>query len=289
MIDSTVKSWTEEEIDSLVEGAAGRIMELRGQSARIWGVPRGGTEVVDRLVKAYPGLRKVDYGYEAEVIVDDLIDSGTTRAGIKAKLPDIPFVALIDKAESGDTRWHQFPWEEDQLSEAEQAVRRLLQSLNQDTRREGLIDTPKRHVKYLKEFLNPPEFKFTTFENEGTDEMVIQKDIPFHSLCEHHLLPFFGTATIAYIPATRIVGLSKLARTVEHYTRRLQNQERITKQIAERLMEELGPHGVAVSLTARHMCMEMRGVKKACETVTTHLTGYFRDNASTRQEFLAAK
>jgi len=170
----------------------------------------------------------------------------------------------------------------------EDNVRSLLDKFD-DASREGLKETPARVVKFYEEFLNPPDFKFTTFDSEDYDEMIIQKDIPFFSLCEHHLAPFFGFASVAYIPATRIVGLSKLARTVDLYSRRFQNQERITQQIADRLMEELQPHGVAVSIKARHLCMEMRGIKTHdVFTVTTKLIGAFKQEPETRQEFLQA-
>jgi GTP cyclohydrolase I len=155
--------------------------------------------------------------------------------------------------------------------------------------REGLKETPKRYIKFLSEFLEPQPFNFTTFDAEGTDTMVMQVNIPFYSLCEHHLAPFFGTAAVAYIPNGRIVGLSKLARTVDYYARRFQNQERITKQVANRLMDELNPLGVGVSITAQHLCMAMRGVKKHdTHTTTTELTGLFRTNLGARTEFLNA-
>lgn len=169
------------------------------------------------------------------------------------------------------------------------AIKQLLIDIGENPEREGLIDTPKRVMKFYKEFLSPPEFKFTVFDSEGYDEMIIQKDIPFFSLCEHHLAPFFGHATVAYIPNGKIVGLSKLTRTVEWYARRLQNQERITHQVAERLQNELKPIGVAVSLEARHLCMEMRGVRTHdVHTKTTKLTGAFKDKPEARQEYLQA-
>jgi len=178
---------------------------------------------------------------------------------------------------------------ENGIETVEDNVTRLLQYFGEDTNREGLQETPKRFVKFFTEFLNPPKWECTTFESEGYDEMIVQTNIPFHSLCEHHIAPFFGTATIAYIPNKRIVGLSKLARTLETFARRLQNQERITIQVAEFLWDELQPKGVAVQLTAKHMCMEMRGVKKHnTHTTTTKLIGVFKDEASCRQEFLTA-
>lgn len=157
-----------------------------------------------------------------------------------------------------------------------------------DVTREGLIDTPKRYVKFLEEFLNPPKFNFTVFDNDKhNDEMVIVKDIPFYSLCEHHLAPFFGTGYIAYIPYKKIVGLSKLPRTLDMFSRRFQNQERITEQIKEFLEEQLKPKGVAVVLKARHLCVEMRGVRKTgSETVTSAMSGVFKTQINARQEFL---
>jgi GTP cyclohydrolase I len=138
----------------------------------------------------------------------------------------------------------------------------------------------------MKEFLEPKEFNFTSFDAEGTDEMIIQTNIPFYSLCEHHTAPFFGTANVAYIPKDKIVGLSKLARTVDLYANRFQNQERITTQIAERLQNELNPLGVAVTLKAQHLCMCMRGVKKHDTwTQTSKLLGVFKEDPSARNEF----
>jgi GTP cyclohydrolase I len=170
---------------------------------------------------------------------------------------------------------------------AEEAVRQILQHIGQDVDREGLIDTPKRYIKFMEEFLNPPEFNFTTFDAEGYDEMIIQSNIPFNSLCEHHIAPFHGVGHIAYIPDQKIVGLSKLARTLETYSRRLQNQERITNLVAERLVKELQPKGVAVVLKAHHTCMSMRGVKKHDTwTTTSKMIGSFKDDINARQEFL---
>ncbi len=155
--------------------------------------------------------------------------------------------------------------------------------------REGLIDTPKRYIKFLRQFLTSEKFNFTTFEGEGMDEMILVKDIPFFSLCEHHLAPFFGVAAIAYIPNEKIVGLSKLPRTVDMFSRRFQNQERITMQVMNFIQEQLSPKGVAVQLKARHLCVEMRGVKKHdCQTVTTSLCGVFKEDIKSRNEFLSS-
>lgn len=174
------------------------------------------------------------------------------------------------------------------INSAEWHFKQILEQLGEDSNREGLKETPKRYVKFMREFLEPKEFNFTTFDAEGTDEMIIQTNIPFYSLCEHHTAPFFGTATVAYIPDGKIVGLSKLARTVDLYANRFQNQERITSQIAARLQNELSPKGVAVSLKAQHLCMCMRGVKKHDTwTITNKLIGIFKDEHKVRDEFLS--
>ena len=163
----------------------------------------------------------------------------------------------------------------------------ILEHLVEDVEREGLKDTPKRYIKFMREFLETKEFNFTTFDAEGTDEMIIQTNIPFYSICEHHTAPFFGTADVAYIPNEKIVGLSKLARTVDLYANKFQNQERITTQIAERLQNELNPKGVAVHLKAQHLCMCMRGVKKHDTwTSTSKMLGVFKTDLNARNEFL---
>jgi GTP cyclohydrolase I len=175
------------------------------------------------------------------------------------------------------------------LAAAERAVRDLLRALGQDPERAGLVDTPRRVAKAYRELLSSDPFTLTTFPNdEGYDEMVVARDIPFHSLCEHHLLPFSGVAHVAYVPGDRIVGLSKLARVVEHHARGLQVQERMTCQVADTLEEHLAPKGIGVVLAAAHSCMSLRGVAKQGTTTTTSaLRGLLRDDSRTRAEFLA--
>ncbi len=157
-----------------------------------------------------------------------------------------------------------------------------------DPDREGLRDTPKRYVKFLEEFITTgKEFKFTTFEADGMDEMIVVSGIRFYSLCEHHLAPFFGTAAIGYIPKGRIVGLSKLARVVDLYARAFQNQERITSLIVERLVEELDPIGAGAVLSAEHLCMAMRGIEKpGAVTTTSKMFGQFKNDQNCRAEFM---
>jgi GTP cyclohydrolase I len=172
---------------------------------------------------------------------------------------------------------------------AERAVADLLTALGEDISRPGLRDTPRRIAAAYAELLTPEPFEPTTFPNEEHyDELVLVRDIPFHSLCEHHLLPFHGVAHLAYLPGERIIGLSKLARVVEMFARRLQVQERLTVQVADWLEEQLSPKGVGVVLEAEHLCMTLRGVQKpGARTVTSALLGLVRDDPRTRQEFLA--
>jgi GTP cyclohydrolase IA len=174
------------------------------------------------------------------------------------------------------------------LDAAQAAAAALLEALGIDITSESLRDTPRRVAAAYAELLTPQPFEATTFPNdEGYDELVVARGIPFHSLCEHHLLPFVGHAHVAYLPGERIVGLSKLARVVEHFARRLQVQERMTVQIADWIEEELAPRGVGVLLEAEHFCMTLRGVQKpGALTATSALRGHVRDDSRARAEFL---
>jgi GTP cyclohydrolase IA len=175
------------------------------------------------------------------------------------------------------------------LPAAQRAVADLLTALGRDPRSAHLADTPRRVAHAYAEMLTPREFELTTFPNdEGYDELVLAKDIPVQSLCEHHLLPFQGVAHVGYLPGQRILGLSKLARVVELFARDLQVQERLTKQVADWLQDHLDPKGVGVVIEAEHQCMSLRGVRAVgSRTVTSSLHGILRDNQSSRQEFFA--
>jgi GTP cyclohydrolase I len=175
------------------------------------------------------------------------------------------------------------------LEAAERAAADLLTALGADLRDESLNGTPRRMAALYAELLAPTSFNPTTFPNDGGyDELVVARSIPFHSLCEHHLLPFVGVAHVGYLPGERILGLSKLARVVDFFARSLQVQERLTTQIADWLERELAPKGVGVVIEAEHLCMSLRGVQKAgARTVTSALHGLVRDDPRTRQEFLA--
>ena len=172
---------------------------------------------------------------------------------------------------------------------AERAVADLLRALGRDPAGEHLRETPRRVAAAFAELLTPAAFDLTTFPNdEGYDELVVARDIPFASLCEHHLLPFHGVAHVGYLPGERILGLSKLARVVELFARDLQVQERLTTRIAGWLAERLAPKGVGVVLEAEHLCMSLRGVRASgSRTVTSALLGLLRDDPRTRAEFLA--
>ncbi|MFQ5425738.1 MAG: GTP cyclohydrolase I FolE [Gaiellales bacterium] len=177
--------------------------------------------------------------------------------------------------------------------ELEDLVRRQLLELGEDPSREGLERTPLRVAKAL-DFLTSgygtsavEAVNGALFDAEGAEEMITVKDVEFYSLCEHHMLPFFGQAAVAYLPKSKIIGLSKIARIVDVFARRLQVQERLTNQVADAIEEILDPHGVAVVLSGRHLCMMMRGVQKQeSSMVTSAMRGTFRDSARTRNEFL---
>jgi GTP cyclohydrolase IA len=171
----------------------------------------------------------------------------------------------------------------------ERAARDLLRAVGADVDAEALEETPRRVADAYAELLTPQPFRATTFPNDdGYDELIVARGIPFHSLCMHHLLPFHGVAHIGYLPGERIIGLSKLGRVVEFFGRDLQIQERLTTQIADWLHRELEPKGVGVVLEAEHLCMSLRGVQTlGAKTVTSALRGLVRDDARTRQEFLA--
>ena len=183
----------------------------------------------------------------------------------------------------------------DQITDqqAEEAFKTILQWIGEDPNREGLLETPKRVVKAFKEYFKgyqqDPiiELKKTFGDVDGYDDMVIEKNISLESHCEHHMAPIIGVAHVAYIPKTKVVGLSKLARTVEIFSKRLQTQERLTMQIANTLMTGLDAKGVAVTIDAAHQCMTMRGIKKEkATTVTNYFLGSFKDDLSLQNRYL---
>jgi GTP cyclohydrolase I len=180
------------------------------------------------------------------------------------------------------------PQEEVDLGAAERAAADLLAALGLPIDTDAMAETPRRMAHAYAEMLRAPAFDLTTFDNtEEYDELVLVEDIPVHSLCEHHMLPFTGVAHVGYLPGERILGLSKFARIVDFFARRAQTQERLTKQVAEHLQSQLSPRGVGVVIEAEHTCMSLRGAKaEGTRTVTSALFGQLRDDPATRAEFL---
>ena len=176
---------------------------------------------------------------------------------------------------------------------AEEAIKTIIEWVGEDPEREGLKSTPRRVIKAFKEYFqgykqDPAEYLTKTFtEVEGYDDMVIEKNISIRSHCEHHIAPIIGVAHVAYIPSKKVVGLSKLARVVEAFSKRLQTQERLTMQIAKTIMDVLQPRGVAVTINASHQCMTNRGIKKEnTTTITNHFLGTFKDDLSFQNRYL---
>ena len=274
---------------------------------KIFAVPRGGIPVVYALHRFLMNFNIVAFPHEADFIIDDLIDSGATKerydkiieyVGTKGKT--IIFDVLIDKRTMSSPyhgEWVVFPWEDmdnddDEDSSALDIPIRMMQYIGEDVDRDGLLETPERVVRswdmlYGGYRTNPKEL-LKTFDNvERYDQMVTLRNIEFYSTCEHHILPFFGRIHIAYLPTTRIVGISKLARVVEAYSRRLQVQERLTQQVAKAVQDALNPLGVGVYCEAQHLCMIARGVQKQNSVMcTTALTGNFL-SGTVRDEFFA--
>jgi GTP cyclohydrolase I len=220
-----------------------------------------------------------------------IIDGGARDPNHPEKsVPDTPKrnpIALDDESDAAD-----IIEAEVDIPRIERAVRELLLAVGEDPDREGLLKTPNRVARSYAELMaglrEDPRVHLKTVFHERYDEVVLLRDIEFHSLCEHHLLPFTGRAHVAYLPDGKVVGLSKLARLVEGYARRPQVQERLTTQIADALMDELQPIGAACVIEATHTCMTIRGAKKAGSTmVTSALRGIFKENASSRAEVLS--
>jgi GTP cyclohydrolase I len=265
-----------------------------GTAIKAFAVPRGGVSAALAIQQHSP-ITLVDDAREADIFIDDLIDSGETRSRFYTIYPEKPFFALIDKQgqdkEAFDS-WIVFPWEHNQEGSFEDNVTRLLQFVGEDPKRGGLLETPARVAKawrfWCSGYGQDPAEVLKVFEDgaEKHDQMITVKDIPIYSHCEHHMAPIFGTVTISYIPDGKIVGLSKLSRLANIYARRLQVQERMTDQIADALYGNLQPVGVGVMVKARHLCMESRGVcQQGHHTITTALRGALKDGAP-REEFL---
>jgi GTP cyclohydrolase I len=258
----------------------------------IYPIPRGGVAAAYMVKTRMDGINLVATPDDADCFLDDLIDSGNTRAAYAAQYPGAPFFTLFNRADFDD--WLVFPWEGDVANSATDIPVRLLQFIGEDPKRGGLIETPQRFLKawghWSSGYKQAPAEVLKVFEDgaEKCDELVLVKNIPVYSHCEHHLAPFFGVAHVGYIPNGKIVGLSKLSRLVDIYARRLQVQERLTNQIADALEEHLQPLGVGVVIECRHLCMESRGVaRQGSHTTTSAMRGALRIKPEARAEFMS--
>lgn len=288
------------DVQALAQRAAQAILAFGatiGRTLLAYPVPRGGIPVA-YLLQGLVGFHITSNPADADIFIDDLIDSGSTCERYCDEYPGKPFFALLDKRTDEQFRgeWIVFPWEvtdEGADDSGTDVITRLLQLVGENPSREGLLETPTRVVKAWRHWCSgygkDPAKLLKVFEDGGEtyDQMVLVKDIPIYSHCEHHLAAIIGTASIAYIPNGKIVGLSKLSRLADMFARRLQVQERLTDQIADALVEHLQPVGVGVIIKARHLCMESRGVcQQGHHTVTTALRGAIKEEPQTRSEFL---
>jgi len=264
--------------------------EGHAQKVKVYGVPRGGVYVAALL--ASPRIEIVEEVENADVIVDDIIQSGQTEEHHNKF--GLPFLSLIDKrCMDWDNVWISFPWERMRNRDEgiEHNVTRILQHIGEDPSREGLLDTPKRVAQAYETMFGgygkDIQSCGTIFTKDTHDEMVLVKDVEFYSTCEHHMLPFFGVAHIAYIPNKSLLGISKLARVLEIFARRLQIQERLCVEVTSAITDLVKPLGAACVLEAKHLCMMARGIEKQNSTMTTSsLVGVFKKDAQTRQEFM---
>ena len=270
----------------------------------VYPVPRGGIHAAQALMAAsvsakngLPQVRITNTPELCHVIIDDIVDSGKTMLEHKHKYRNMWFVALVDKIndERYKGAWVEFPWET-LVGETgpQDNIRRILEYIGEDPSRPGLLETPDRVVKSYEElfagYRQSPIEILKTFEDgaAGYDEIILQKNIPFTSFCEHHMLQFEGLAHVAYIPDGRIVGLSKMGRLVDVFAKRLQVQERLTTQIAETMYLHLKAKAAACIIEAEHSCMGCRGVrKKGSRTVTSCLRGAFLERPEARMELMA--
>lgn len=295
MSDNKIK-WSHADLQAAARRLADKISKIYepdiDQALRVYAIPRGGIPAALAVGQVIP-LILVDKPGNADLFIDDIIDSGATRDRYKKLYPDKEMYALVNKTEKPSDGWIVFPWEGDAEGSFEDNVVRLLQFVGEDPERGGLKETPARVAKawqqWCRGYGQDPKDVLKVFEDgaEKHDQMITVQNIPFYTHCEHHLAPFFGTATVAYVPNGKIVGLSKLSRVVDIFARRLQVQERLTDQIADALFEHLQPLGVGVSIKARHLCMESRGVcQQGHQTITTALRGVMREEPAARAEFM---
>ncbi len=279
---------TNEEVDF----RGNQIAERLESGMAFYGVPRGGIAPAYLIAGVTQGSI-VNTPSKADYIIDDLIDSGSTRDRYTKLYPTTPFIALFEKTDPME--WLVFPWEITDSGRdvsAEDIPSRFLEFIGEDLTRDGLKETPKRMIKAWKEIFSGyeqnPSDVIKTFESDGYDQIVLLRDIELYSMCEHHALPFVGRAHVAYIPGGRVIGISKLARLIDIFSKRLQIQERIGDQVTSILMNELNAQGAACIIEADHFCIRMRGVGKQHSTmVTSSMKGVFLTKPEARSELLS--
>jgi len=256
----------------------------------IYGVPKGGM-----IITGFLKYAMITYSpNQADIILDDIYDSGNTQNYYSNNYPEIEFRALFNKKSDFGNQWVVFPWEKDHPKGEETIqdnITRTLQYVGEDVTREGLLATPDRVERSYGELFSgygkDPKDIFTLFDAEKCDDIVLLKNIELYSMCEHHMLPIIGKAHIAYIPDGKIIGISKLARLMDIYARRLQVQERLGTQVTQALNKYLKPKASACIIEASHMCMRMRGVNKQnSKFVTSSMTGAFFDQSAARYELM---
>lgn len=265
----------------------------------VYGVPQGGVPVAMQISKVLglslianiPENALLPSRQKDVLVVDDVVDSGATRLRyqnfdfaalhVKPETPKNAYPTLYQKVKDG---WIDYWWENKNTNIQDNIIR-LLQYMGEDANREGLLETPDRVIRSYSELYAGYKMEVTdilkTFSSDGYDEIVLLKDIELYSMCEHHMLPFVGKAHVAYIPDEKVIGISKLARLVEIFARRLQIQERLGNQITEALMEHLKPKAAACVIEAQHFCMRMRGIRKQNSVMTTSsLKGIFIEDSA---------
>ena len=293
-------SWGEvEQAAAIIAREIMKLPQKISSPIRLYGIPRGGlipaVMVKEALSVLFKQTRKnkrvfiTEHADCGDVFIDDILDSGETRLQYEKQFECIPFFALFVKYDHEE--WFSFPWER-MKNEAgpEENIVRILEYIGEDPNREGLKETPKRVVaswnKIYGGYKQDPSKILKVFKDDSCDEMIVLRDIEFYSTCEHHLLPFSGKAHIGYIPNGQVVGISKLARLLEIFSRRAQIQERIGEQITKALMSTLKPQGCGVVLEAQHSCMTSRGVEKQNSVmVTSSMKGCFMESG-VKSEFL---
>lgn len=263
----------------------------------VYGVPMGGIPVAGILSSLLNVPLVFSLTSSDILVVDDICDSGETLK----RYPDNDKAVLVSRESSSSlcnyigtiqSGWVVFPWENSEGG-VQRNLERILQYLGEDPKREGLLDTPDRIVRSYSKLYEGygqeiSSILKTDFSAENYDQIIVLRDIKFYSTCEHHMLPFFGTVHIGYLPEDKVVGISKLARLTDMYARRLQIQERMTAQIADAIQEHIKPRGVYVIVKGQHFCMTARGVEKQdAEMVTSALYGVFKDKPEARSEFLS--